>query len=297
VTKTERQDAARFALAIARKAAALVAGLYEKELVVSYKDEKQDDPVTEADRAANTLISSALSAEYPGLPVVAEESDPATYAAYTSTKAAWFVDPLDGTRDFVKRNGEFAVMIGLAEEGRATLGVIVLPVTGRAFVGGVDVAAIEESASGTRKPNHVSSTDRLSVAEIVVSRSRHERGMEESAERFGVRKITPCGSAGVKGARVAAGEADVYLQPDRAGKLWDSCALEAIVVAAGGRVTDGRGRILDYLSPIIDHEHGLLVTNGKLHEAILAGLLLPSNSGGGREGRVHGEGGVDGQGG
>jgi 3'(2'), 5'-bisphosphate nucleotidase len=274
VNPGERQDAARFALDLARKAATLVASLYEKDLLVSFKDEEQDDPVTEADRAANALICSALASAFPGLPIVAEESDPATYAEYTAAEAAWFVDPLDGTRDFVKRNGEFAVMIGLAEEGRATLGVIVLPVTGRAFIGGMDIPAWESRPDGTSHPIHVSRTSSLAEAEVVVSRSRHERTPDESAGRFGVRKITPCGSAGVKGARVATGEADAYIQPGRAGKLWDSCALEAIVAAAGGRVSDARGRRLDYLSPSIDHTLGLLVTNGELHEAMLA-LVLP----------------------
>jgi 3'(2'), 5'-bisphosphate nucleotidase len=281
VTPAERQEAALFVLTLAQDAAALIARMYEQDLVVSFKG--KDDPVTEADRAANTLICAALGSRYPGMPIVAEESDPATYAAFANARAAWFVDPLDGTRDFVKKNGEFAVMVGLAEDGRATLGVIVMPVGGRAFVGGVDVPAFEAGLDGTKTSLHVSAVASLTKAELVVSRSRHVGRFEDAAAQFGVRKVTPCGSAGVKAARVATGEADVYAQPGRAGKLWDACAPEAIVVAAGGRVSDATGQPIDYRAKTLDNDRGLLVTNALLHAPMLellrrtAGKAPPRN--------------------
>jgi 3'(2'), 5'-bisphosphate nucleotidase len=268
VTRDERQKAAVVVLALAQRAATLIAGMYEKDLAVSYKG--KNDPVTDADRAANDLICSALASDLPGLPIVAEESDPVSYSGYANASAAFFVDPLDGTRDFVKRNGEFAVMIGLAEDGRATLGVIVFPVTGRAFVGGVDVPAFELTETGAKKGLHVSTVDSLADAALVVSRSRSEHRLDEAATRFGVKMVTPCGSAGVKAARVAVGEADVYFQAGQAGKLWDACAPDAVVTAAGGRVSDARGVAIDYRSPKLENEHGFLVTNGALHEPTLA---------------------------
>jgi 3'(2'), 5'-bisphosphate nucleotidase len=275
MTDDERKKIAFRVLGIAERAAALIARAYEETVVVSYK--AKDDPVTSADRAANALITGALAAEFPNIPIVAEESDPATYAGYHRAELAWFVDPIDGTRDFIKRNGEFAVMIGLAEKGRSTLGVVVMPVgglalpgegpLGRAFVGGVGVPAFE--AGVTKRPLHVSSVATLGDAELLVSRSRHEGSLEDVATHFGVRKITLSGSAGVKAARVAVGGADVYAEPGYAGKLWDSCAPEAIVVAAGGRVSDARGEAFDYQSPLLDNARGILVTNGELHAPML----------------------------
>jgi 3'(2'), 5'-bisphosphate nucleotidase len=266
MTGPERAEAADAILAIARDAAALIARIYEQPFEVDYK--AKNDPVTVADRDANALICEALGARFPGMPVVAEESDPATYAGYGNAEAAWFVDPLDGTRDFVKKNGEFVVMIGLAEKGRATLGVIVQPVSGWAFVGGEGVAAAVLDAAGARSPIHVSAVSSLADAELVVSRSRRRASLDAAAGRLGVRKITQCGSAGLKAVRVACGDVDAYPQPGRAGKLWDACAPEAIVVAAGGRVSDARGEPFDYASPELDLR-GFLATNPALYPAML----------------------------
>ncbi len=266
---TSREDTASALLALARRAAAVVLRYYEKPIDVRYKG--KGDPVTDADHAANALIVEALSAAYPGVPIVAEESDPETYAGYTVADRAFFVDPLDGTRDFVKRNDEFAVMIGLAEAGRATLGVIVLPVGGRAFVGGVGLDAVDIAADGTRRPLRVSSVSDLAHANLVVSRSRRQPSLDEAARELGVGKVTICGSAGVKAVRVAAGEADIYAQPGHAGKLWDSCAPEAVVEAAGGKVSDTLGGAFDYRGEL-ENRRGFLATNARLYDRAKAML-------------------------
>jgi 3'(2'), 5'-bisphosphate nucleotidase len=283
VTRDERRAAAHVVLEMARDAAAVVARVYEHPFDVEYKS--KNDPVTTADRQANALLCDALASRFPGMPVVAEESDPASYAGYHRAAAAWFVDPLDGTRDFVKRNGEFVVMIGLAEEGRATLGVIVVPVSGRAFVGGDGVPGVLIDAAGDRAPLHVSKLTSLEEAELVVSRSRSQKmSLEDAAARLGVRKLTPCGSAGLKAMRVATGEADAYVQGGRAGKLWDACAPEAIVVAAGGRVSDADGTPFDYGSPDLALAHGFLATTPALYPGLLdlARRRLPLSASGGR---------------
>ena len=113
---------AQVARDVAREAAALILGVYATPFEVDFK--VGDDPVTRADREANDYICAELARAYPGMPIVAEESDPASYAGFSKSSHVWFVDPLDGTREFVARNGEFAVMIGLAEHGRAVLGVV-----------------------------------------------------------------------------------------------------------------------------------------------------------------------------
>jgi 3'(2'), 5'-bisphosphate nucleotidase len=262
-TLSDRADALARALVIARQAAAGIARIYAGDFDVEYK--AKDDPVTLADREANALICAALMRDYPGVPIVAEESDPSTYAGFASAPAVWFVDPLDGTREFVAKNGEFAVMIGLAEAGRATLGVLVEPATGRAFVGAEGLGAFEVAGDDSRRTIHVSRTARLADAELLVSRSHRSASVEAAVAKLGVRLITPRGGAGVKAARVACGETDLYVQPGRAGKLWDACAPEAIVRAAGGQWSDALGGAIPYASDALENARGVVAANPALH--------------------------------
>jgi 3'(2'), 5'-bisphosphate nucleotidase len=257
-------------LAAALEAAKVVMGVYGAGFDVEYK--AKDDPVTRADKEANALLCDRLARAFPGVPIVAEESDPASYAGFAAAEAVFFVDPLDGTREFVARNGEFAVMIGLAERGRATVGVIVAPAWGRAFLGVVGEGAWEVSATGERRPIHVSSRDALSGATVVVSRSRTSPRVAELATRITGRAPVPHGSSGLKGALVALGDADVYLQPGRAGMRWDAAATDALVHAAGGRLTEVSGASFDYASGEIENGRGMIATNGRLHAAVLAAL-------------------------
>jgi 3'(2'), 5'-bisphosphate nucleotidase len=262
---------AEIALEVAVEAAELVMGVYAAPFTVEFK--AKDDPVTVADKESNALICERLARAFPGIPVVAEESDPTAYAGFAAAEAAWFVDPLDGTREFVARNGEFAVMIGLAEQGRATVGVVVAPAWGRAFVGVVGEGAWEVSPGGARTAIHVSSHDSLAGARFVISRSRSPERVAAFLATLGGQPSVQHGSAGLKGALVALGEADVYAQPGQAGMRWDACATDALVRAAGGQLTDLRGVALDYKNGEIANERGLLATNGKLQHAVVEAFL------------------------
>lgn len=255
-------------LEMARTAGDAILDVYARgALGVEYKG--ANDPVTVADRRANDLLCEALTRAFPGIPIVAEESDPATFAGWQAAPRVWFVDPLDGTREFIDHNGEFAVMIGLAEGGRATMGVVSCPALGRDFVGAEGFGAFEVTREGARKALSVSKTAQLADAELVVSRFHRAARLESAAARHGVRTITPCGSAGVKAVRVATGEADVYAQAGRAGKRWDSCAPEAIVRAAGGKVSDAFGKPIEYASGALDNQDGLIATNAPLFPQVL----------------------------
>ena len=242
---------AQLALEVAQEASDLILGVYATAFQVDFKI--GDDPVTRADHEANALICERLLRAFPDVPVVAEESDPATYARFTSSEAAWFVDPLDGTREFVARNGQFAVMIGLAERGRATLAAIVAPAWNRAFVGVVGEGAWEVSAGGVFTPIHVSTRDTLAGASFVVSRSRMPEAAAAMIKTVGGAPPVPHGSSGLKGVLVATGAHDVYLHPGNAGCRWDACATEALVRAAGGECTTEGGARFDYASGEIEH--------------------------------------------
>jgi 3'(2'), 5'-bisphosphate nucleotidase len=267
---TERAHAAEVALAIAREAAEVVMRVYAAPFAVEFK--AKDDPVTVADRQANDLACERLSRAFPGMPIVAEESDPKTYAGFANADAVWFVDPLDGTREFVARNGEFAVMIGLAERGRATVGVIVAPVWGRSFVGVVDEGAWEVAPDGSRKAIHVSTRRSLDGASFVVSRSRSVERSKALAASMGAREAVSHGSSALKGVLVATAVYDVYLQPGNAGMRWDACATEGLVRAAGGACTEEDGAPFDYKGELLN-ARGLVASNGLLHDAVISALL------------------------
>ncbi len=267
---SERTQAAEVALAVAREAAQLVMRVYAAPFDVEYKI--GDDPVTRADREANSLACERLERAFPGVPVVAEESDPATYAGFAGKGAVWFVDPLDGTREFVARNGEFAVMIGLAERGRATVGVVVAPAWGRAFVGIVGEGAWEVAPDGARTPMHVSTRTSPAGLPLLVSRSRAPQRLAALVRSLGSGQAIAHGSAGLKGALVASGAYDMYAQPGAAGMLWDACATEALVLAAGGACTEADGSPFDYASGDLVNARGLVATNGALHPALLEAI-------------------------
>ena len=158
-------------LRIARRASDLVHAVYQTPSPSSQGPQR---PRTRADREANDLICEALAASFPGDAILAEESvpaDPAEVARLAAKERVWFVDPLDGTREFADKNGEFAVMIGLAVAGRAALGVVVMPVTGEALAGRLGTQAFAEDASGARRPLAVSAVSDPRAATLMVSRS------------------------------------------------------------------------------------------------------------------------------
>jgi 3'(2'), 5'-bisphosphate nucleotidase len=256
-------------LAISARAAATIREIYKHPFAVEFKI--GDDPVTIADRQANEIIVAGLTAAFPGIPVVAEESDPASYVAWQKADTVWFVDPLDGTRDFVKRNGEFVVMIGLAQHGKALLGVIECPADGRRFAGAEKFGSFEIMPDGKWRKLAVSSTTDPAAAQMVVSRSRPSDVLDRAAARLGLAK-TKVGSAGLKALRVACGEADLYAHMGPAGYRWDACAPEAIARGAGARITDVNGDPYDYAAEHLENRTGIVISNGHLHEAVLAAI-------------------------
>ncbi len=270
VTPAEIEAALGVVLEIADRAAVAVMNVYATDFAVKFKSVA--DPVTAADTQANAIICDSLATHFPGVPIVAEESDPAAYAKWNDAPAVWFVDPLDGTRDFVEKNGQFAVMIGLAEKGKTILGVVVCPALKRRFIGAPGFGSFEVATDGSRKKIHVTSTQNPNAAEMVVSRSRPNSDLDAAAEHLKLRKTTRIGSAGLKGITVACGEADIYAHLGRAGYRWDACAPEAIVLGAGGKVTDARGNAIDYRVKDLANEQGMLMTNGLLHAAVLAAI-------------------------
>jgi 3'(2'), 5'-bisphosphate nucleotidase len=255
---------------VAREAAALIRKVYATNFDVDYKG--PSDPVTEADRQANDLICARLAALFPGVPIVAEESEPEAFAGYRTAERIFFVDPLDGTREFVARNGEFVVMIGLVHGDRAIAGVIHAPELGVSWLGEVGEGAFEVDARGERAPISVSGRPALSEARVVGSRSHRNPDLERTLAQLGAHELIALGSAGLKAAAIARGIADAYVAPHYAGKRWDACAADALVSAAGGRLSNAHGEPFDYRAADLDNDRGIVASNGLLHDAIIERL-------------------------
>ncbi|MBX3229148.1 MAG: 3'(2'),5'-bisphosphate nucleotidase CysQ [Labilithrix sp.] len=223
-----------------------------------------NDPVTRADKEANALLLEHLARDFPGVPLVAEESAPETYAGFGAAPCAIFVDPVDGTREFIAKNGEFAVMLGFAEAGVPTVGVVDCCAFGEVFAAAEGIGAFR-IAGGARERVHVSDVTDLARARCAVSRSHRTEAVEEKLARLGLAELCPLGGAGIKAVRVATGAIELYAHPSGGPvKLWDACAPDAIVRAAGGVYTDARGRVFDYRGPYAQNE-GTVAGNPILH--------------------------------
>ncbi|MEZ4220874.1 MAG: 3'(2'),5'-bisphosphate nucleotidase CysQ [Polyangiaceae bacterium] len=253
--------------AVAAEAAAIVLEVYEAPFDVEYK--RPSDPVTAADKRSNAHICSRLRDLYPDIPIVAEESDPSTFADYRDAHQVFFVDPLDGTREFVARNGEFVVMIGLLDGDRPLAGVLHAPTTGAVWSGYVGEGATLTRADGSETVLEVSAGAALDAARLLSTRSHRSEHLERALAKLQAGQVDALGSAGLKCAAVAEGSAEAYVSPGRAGSRWDLCAGEAIVVAAGGRVTDAHGSPIDYRAESLVNTTGIVASNGHVHDAIV----------------------------
>lgn len=234
------------------------------KLAVAYKS--VGNPVTEADQRANAFIVDALRRAFPGDAVVAEESDRVEGPAHPDR--AWYVDPLDGTNEFLAGTGDFAVMIGLAIEGRAKLGVVFDPTRDRLYAGIVGKGATV-TVSGSERPIAVGNEPAPARLRLVQSRTRRPTNTDRLARRLRVAHSERRGSMGIKACLVAANDADLYVSLSDHTSAWDSCGPEAIVRAAGGRFVDLAGREVVYDPLHLRNRRGLLASNSACFEAVL----------------------------
>ena len=234
-------------------------------LQVDYKG--RNDPVTEADREINRLLVQALRDAFPQDAVLAEESadEPGTRLG---NPRLWCVDPLDGTREFTERIPQWCIMVGLAVDGHASLGIVYAPARDLLLVGSPDQGAWRWHQR-TWKPLRVSTLRDPHRATVVVSRSHRSPKTDALLRALGVRREIRHGSVGLKISLLALQQADLYLHPSGGTKEWDLCAPEAILHGAGGRMTDLWGRPFRYNQPDPRNPHGLIASNGLLHPAAL----------------------------
>lgn len=249
---------------LARQAGRILMEIYAHDFTVSYKG--KNDPVTEADQLANAYLVAELKQRFPHDGIVAEESPDQSDAL--AKQRCWFVDPLDGTKEFIAKNGEFSVMLGLAVGGQSQLGAVYQPALDKLYLGAVGHAAWLERG-GERRALTVSAKADPSTLKLVVSRSHRPSSIEQIMQRLGTRQETPSGSVGVKVGLIAEQAADLYVHVSDKSSLWDACGPEAILHAAGGRFVHVDGTPISYRSAQMQNTKGILATNLASYPAVL----------------------------
>jgi len=235
---------------LARSAGDVILDVYATDFAVRGKADAS--PVTEADDKAEAVILRGLAALAPDIPVVSEEAASGGCVPAID-EIFWLVDPLDGTKEFISRNGEFTVNIALIEHGVPVLGVVLAPALNRLYAGAEGVGAFVVSATGSRTESKV----REVPADGLVVVSSRSHGDADALDRFlAGRKLASSVNAGssLKFCLIASGVADLYPRLGRTME-WDTAAGHAVLRAAGGRVTDLHGNELLYGKPGFANPH------------------------------------------
>jgi 3'(2'), 5'-bisphosphate nucleotidase len=253
------------ARAIALEAAALVATFKGRPLDVQYKH--GGEPVTQADTASSELIVRRLRQAFPDDAVLSEELP--DDGERLKKSRVWMIDPIDGTRDFVRGDQGYVVMIGLCVEGQPMVGAVAQPATGDLWTGAVGLGAWKEQAQGNSCGLSVSKVENTSDIRLVSSKSHRSEYYARFCHTLGINDELAVGSVGLKVALIAEGSRDLYVYPGSQTKIWDSCGPDAILTAAGGKVTDCQGNRLCYTNAALQNPCGLVASNGLVHAAVL----------------------------
>ncbi len=257
---------------LARAAGAVLLKHYHSPFLVEQKVNalSEIEEVTAADREANELIVSRLQEEFPDDGILAEESTDSEYRLQRDR--VWLIDPMDGTKNFIQRDGDFAVQIGLTVGGETVAGVVFQPTRDLLYRAALGSGAWMEA------PNQPTSrlvvSNRTDPGEMVLASSRSHRSprMERVVNAIGFKEETRRGSVGVKIGLIAEQQADLYLHLSPSTKQWDTCAPEIILTESGGRLTDLFGQPLRYNAVRVDNQNGVVATNGAAHEIVIKGL-------------------------
>jgi len=253
-----------FASKLAREAATIVNTFYVGSSEVRYKSE--NEPVTEADRSANQHIVSQILATYPDDGILSEESK--DNLNRLERERVWIIDPLDGTKEFIARNGEFSIMIGLAVRGKAVMGIVMQPDPGLLYVGAVNHGAFLHE-EGETIPLSVSDKQEVNRMIMVSSRSHRQQIVDKVRKDLHITSERVSGSVGLKVGLISRQLADLYIHPSPGCKEWDICAPAALLEAAGGTITDCWGEPILFNKRDVRAHNGLMASNSQVHGTIV----------------------------
>ena len=242
---------------LAIRAGQAILEIYEGKFAVELKDDKS--PLTAADKASHELICEGLRHLHPDIPVFSEEGKDIPHEKRKDWKHFWLVDPLDGTKEFIKRNGEFTVNIALIEGNKPVLGVIYVPVQNIVYYANQSTGAWKQNGSKEATQIHVKPIPIDKGLVVVKSRSHPSEKLQAFLDKLNVKEALPRGSS-LKLCAIAEGSADIY---PRLGPIWewDTAAGHAIVKEAGGHVVHQDGIELKYNKPVIKHDHFIAVSD------------------------------------
>lgn len=249
---------------LALGAGAILMDHFEKSVSVDWK--APGDPVTAADREANDLIVSGLKRAFPEHGVLSEEEEDDLSRLHRTY--VWMIDPMDGTREFIDHREDFAVQIGLVTGGIPVLGVVYQPPKDKLYYAAAGMGTFLETG-GSRSRLHVSTEQTASMMTVAVSRSHRSARVDAIINQLRIKESIAMGSVGLKVGLVCEGRAHLYIHPGGRTKLWDTCAPEAILREAGGRITDVSNQPLRYNISEYRNLNGLVVTNGVIHDRVI----------------------------
>jgi 3'(2'), 5'-bisphosphate nucleotidase len=253
------------ARAVALEAAALVASFQGPKLDVQHK--AGGEPVSQADLESSALVVRRLREAFPHDAILSEELPDDGSRLHNAR--VWMIDPIDGTSDFLRGEPGYVVMVGFCFEGRPAVGAVAQPRTGAIWLGATGAGAFRETPDGERLPVHVSSIAEPTAIRLVSSKSHRSAYYQRFRDSLGITDELAVGSVGMKVSLVAEGSRDLYVYPGSQTKIWDSCAPEAILTAAGGKVTDSEGALLRYDEAHLQNPRGLVASNGHIHQMAL----------------------------
>ena len=258
--KREQQEACR----MARAAGDILMQIYKTDFDVEFKSPA--DPVTRADKLANEFLCTELRQAFPDDGIVAEETEDSSDALRMGR--CWYVDPLDGTKEFIAKNGEFSVMLGLCIDGRSRLGVVYQPVKDKLYWGVAGEGAFLEQ-QGRVQELRVSEEASPENLRLVVSRSHRDASIDTMVKRLGIRQERRSGSVGLKIGLIAEQQADLYVHLSDKSSVWDSCGPEAILHAAGGYFFDLAGDPFYYDGSGVRNIRGIFACNARAKDKVL----------------------------
>jgi 3'(2'), 5'-bisphosphate nucleotidase len=228
-------------VALAENAGLAILEVYSSDFEVQSKAD--ESPLTQADLASHHRIIAGLRRLTPDIPIISEESGLPDFAERRQWFRYWLIDPLDGTKEFVSRNGEFTVNIALIEKNRPVFGVVHVPVYGKTYIGCEGVGAILRDGNQPPQPIRVAAESREPVR-VVGSRSHRGASLDAYLAAIGPHDLVPMGSS-LKFCVVAEGGADLYPRLGPTSE-WDTAAAQAVVEQAGGRVVTLDGKAMTY---------------------------------------------------
>ena len=230
-------------VALVRRADRAIMDIYGTDFAVVEHKQEDNSPLTQADLASNEILIAGLTELFPGIPIVSEEGDKEFNVQTVQSDTFWLVDPLDGTREFVARSGQFCVALALIVDSKPQFGLFSIPSTNTVYYGGAGMGSYRKEGDSAPEPIHVTS-----VPTKVVLGSRMDKGgatAEYIAEHYSDYELASMGSM-LKYALIAEGKADVYPCIDRPLKLWDVASGQAVIEGAGGTLTRPDGSPVDY---------------------------------------------------